>query len=69
MSDQVNTAFVQQYATNVSHLLQQRGSKLRDAVTTGTAPGKAAKVVEQVGAVNAQKRTTRLFHGVDSQSI
>ena len=59
MSDQINTAFVQQYATNVAHLLQQRGSKLRDAVMNGTATGKAAKVVEQVGAVNAQKRTTR----------
>jgi len=59
MSDQVNTAFVQQYATNVAHLLQQRGSKLRDTVMTSNATGKAAKVVEQVGAVNAQKRTTR----------
>ena len=59
MSDQINTAFVQQYATNVAHLLQQKGSKLRDSVTNGTATGKAAKVVEQVGAVNAVKRTTR----------
>jgi hypothetical protein len=59
MSDQINTAFVQQYNTNVAHLLQQKGSKLRDAVMTGTATGKAAKVVEQVGAVNAVKRTTR----------
>ena len=59
MSDQINTAFVQQYATNVAHLLQQRGSKLRDTVMTSNATGKAAKVVEQVGAVNAQKRTTR----------
>ena len=53
MSDQVNVAFVQQYANNVAHLLQQRGSKLRDSVMNGTATGKAAKVVEQVGAVNA----------------
>lgn len=59
MSDQVNKAFVQQYANNVAHLLQQKGSKLRDTVMTSTATGKAAKVVEQVGAVNAQKRTTR----------
>jgi hypothetical protein len=59
MSDQVNVAFVQQYANNVAHLLQQKGSKLRDSVMTGTATGKAAKVVEQVGAVNAVKRTTR----------
>jgi len=59
MSDQVTTAFVQQYSTNVAHLLQQKGSKLRDSVMTSTATGKAAKAVEQVGAVNAQKRTTR----------
>ena len=59
MSDQVSTAFVQQYTTNVKLLLQQRGSRLRDSVTTSTATGKAAKAVEQVGPVNAQKRTTR----------
>ena len=61
MSDQISTAFVQQYSTNVAHLLQQKGSKLRDTVMTGSATGKAAKAVEQVGAVNAVKRTTR--HG------
>jgi len=59
MSDQISTAFVQQYNTNVSHLLQQKGSKLRDSVMTSTATGKAAKAIEQVGAVNAVKRTTR----------
>lgn len=61
MSVNITTAFVQQYTTNVSLLLQQRGSKLRDAVTVGTYTGKAAKAVEQIGAVTAQKRTTR--HG------
>ena len=35
MSFQVTTAFVQQYTTNVGLLLQQRGSKLRDACTVG----------------------------------
>lgn len=59
MSDQISTAFVQQYNTNVAHLLQQKGSKLRDSVMTSTATGKAAKAIEQVGAVNAVKRTTR----------
>jgi hypothetical protein len=59
MSDQISTAFVQQYNTNVVHLLQQKGSKLRDSVMTSSATGKAAKVVEQVGAVTAVKRTTR----------
>lgn len=59
MSDQISTAFVQQYTTNVAMLLQQRGSKLRQAVMSGSYTGKAAKVVEQIGAVAAQRKTTR----------
>ncbi len=59
MSFQVSTAFVQQYTTNVGLLLQQRGSKLREAVTMGSYTGKAAKAVEQIGAVTAQARTSR----------
>lgn len=59
MSFQVTTAFVQQYTTNVQLLLQQRGSKLREACTAGSYTGKAAKAIEQVGPVTAQKRTTR----------
>ena len=59
MSFEVTTAFVQQYSTNVGLLLQQRGSKLRDAVTMGSYTGKAAKAVEQIGAVSAQARTSR----------
>jgi hypothetical protein len=61
MSFQVSTAFVQDYKSTVQHLLQQKGSKLRNAVTMDTYTGKAGKAVEQVGAVAAQKRTTR--HG------
>lgn len=59
MSFEVNTAFVQQYTTNVQLLLQQRGSKLRETVTMGSYTGKAAKAVEQIGSVTAQARTTR----------
>lgn len=59
MSDQISTAFVQQYSTNVGLLLQQRGSKLRDSVTVGSYSGKAAKAVEQIGSVTAQARTSR----------
>lgn len=59
MSNQITTAFVQQYTTNVGLLLQQRGSRLRDAVTMGSYSGKAAKAVEQIGAVTAQKRVSR----------
>lgn len=59
MSDQISTAFVQQYSTNVGLLLQQRGSKLRDTVSVGSYTGKAAKAVEQIGSVTAQPRTSR----------
>lgn len=55
----IDVARVQQYTTNVQLLLQQKGSVLRAAVTEGSYTGKAAKAVEQVGAVKAQKRTTR----------
>jgi hypothetical protein len=61
MSFEVTTAFVQQYSTNVALLLQQRGSRLRDSVTSNNYTGKAAKAVEQIGAVTAQARVTR--HG------
>ena len=61
MSFNVTTHFVQQYTTNVQLLLQQKGSKLRDAVSVGSYTGKAAKAIEQVGSVEAQKRTVR--HG------
>jgi hypothetical protein len=59
MSFEVTTAFVQQYTTNVQLLLQQRGSKLREYCSMGSYTGKAAKAVEQIGAVTAQKKTSR----------
>ena len=59
MSFQISTASVQQYSTNVQLLLQQRGSRLRDCVTVGSYTGKAAKMVEQIGEVTAQARTSR----------
>ena len=59
MSYEIETASVQQYANNVGLLLQQRGSKLRECCTLGSYTGKAAKAVEQIGAVAARKRTSR----------
>jgi len=60
MSQQIPTHFAQQYATNIALLLQQRGSKLRDTVTMQSISGaKAAVPVDQIGAVAAQRRTTR----------
>lgn len=59
MSINLPTHFVQQYSSNVSLLLQQRGSKLRHAVTQGSHVGKAASIVDQVGSVEMQPVTGR----------
>jgi hypothetical protein len=59
MSNQITTAFVQQYTSNVKLLLQQGGSRLRKAVTQETAVGNSSKMLEQVGAVTAQKKIAR----------
>ena len=49
----------QQYATNVELLLQQKGSKLRGLVDVGNYVGKAANIVDQVGAIEASTITGR----------
>lgn len=54
MSINLPQHYVQQYSTNLQLLLQQRGSKLRDTVMSGTHVGKQASPVDQVGAVAAQ---------------
>ena len=60
MSQNVPTHYAQQYGNNVQLLLQQKGSKLRPTVTEQPITGaKAAVPVEQIGAVTAQRRTTR----------
>jgi hypothetical protein len=59
MSFQVNAAFVQQYSTNVMMLLQQQGSKLRNAVQTYKYMGKAASVAEQFGSVSPVRNQSR----------
>jgi len=58
MSNQITTAFVQQYSNNVQMLSQQKGSLLRNTVDSETIVGKNA-FFEQVGQAVAQKRTTR----------
>ncbi len=58
MSNQITTAFVQQYGSNVQMLSQQMGSRLREAVDVETITGKNA-FFEQVGSVAAQVRTSR----------
>jgi len=58
MSVQITTAFVEQYKSNVFHLAQQKGSRLRDSVRTETITGKS-HFFERIGAVAAAKRTSR----------
>jgi hypothetical protein len=60
MSDQIPTHYAQQYAHNIKLLLQQKGSRLRPYVTDFPISGaKAAVPWDQIGKVEATKRTTR----------
>ena len=59
MSINVNTAFVQQYSTNVMMLLQQQGSRLRNAVQNFSFVGKAASMAEQFGSVSPVRNQSR----------
>lgn len=58
MSVQITTAFVEQYKSNVFHLAQQKGSRLRDSVRTETVTGKS-HFFERIGSTAAAKRTSR----------
>ncbi len=60
MSQNVPTHYAQEYASTIGLLLQQRGSRLRDTVMFHPITGaKAASVIDQIGKVEATKRTTR----------
>jgi len=59
MSFNVSTAFVQQYSTNVQMLLQQQGSRIRNAVQNFRFQGKAASMAEQFGAVSPVRNQSR----------
>lgn len=54
MSVNIPTHYVQQYSTNIALLLQQKGSKLRNLVMSGSHVGKQASPVDQIGAVEMQ---------------
>jgi len=58
MSQQITTAFVNQFGTNVQHLSQQKGSRLQNAVRKETQNGKK-KFFDQIGTVSAVLRTGR----------
>jgi hypothetical protein len=59
MSNEIFDWSVIDYKSTVDHLLQQKGSKLRSTVMEGSYKGKSGVPVNQIGAVTAQKRTTR----------
>lgn len=59
MSINVPTYFIKQYASNVEMLLQQKQSRLRGAVMTGSHTGSGASVVDQVGPIEMLPVTTR----------
>ena len=52
MSNQITTAFVEQYSNNVQMLSQQKGSLLRGSVDVETVVGNNA-FFEQVGSATA----------------
>jgi hypothetical protein len=58
MSNQITTAFVEQYSNNVQMLSQQKGSLLRGSVDVENVVGNNA-FFEQVGSATAQKRVSR----------
>lgn len=59
MADNLSTLYVQQFSTNVQLLLQQKGSRLRGAVMTGSHVGAQASPVDQIQPVTANKVTQR----------
>lgn len=59
MSVNIPTFYAQQFATNIQLLLQQKGSRLRNAVRTGPHYGQQASPVDQVGTLEMQPVTSR----------
>lgn len=59
MSNEIMTMSMIDYKSTVEHLLQQKGSKLRSTVMSDTYKGKSGVPVNQIGAVEAQRRTAR----------
>lgn len=58
MSSQITTAFVQQYSSNVFHLAQQKGSRLRSKVRIESQVGKSG-FYDRIGKAVAQLRVSR----------
>lgn len=58
MSTQITTAFVKQFNSNVFHLSQQKGSRLRSLVRNESQNGKS-QFFDRIGSVTAQKKASR----------
>jgi len=67
MSNQITTAFVQQYSSNVQMLSQQKGSLLRGVVDSEVVNGKFG-YFDQVGVATAVKRVSRHSDTVHSNT-
>jgi len=59
MSVNIPNHYAQEFATNIELLLQQKGSKLRSLVTSGSYIGEQASPVDQIGAVEMQEVSGR----------
>lgn len=55
----IPTFYVQQFSSNIQLKLQQKGSRLRNAVMSGMHVGSQASPVDQFGAISANKVTGR----------
>ena len=59
MSTQITTAFVQAFKSGIDHLVQQKGSRLRDAVRVESGITGKSAFFDQLGATTMTQRTTR----------
>lgn len=59
MSSQIPVLYVEQFSTNIQTLVQQKGSRLRKTVMSGSHVGSQASPVDQVGAITALKVVNR----------
>lgn len=58
MANTISKAFVEQFKSNVVHLAQQRGSRLKDAVINETVTGDKHNF-ERIGSLDSIEKTTR----------
>jgi hypothetical protein len=59
MSFEVNKAFVNQYTSNLEHLAQQKGSRLRESVRVEDGITGKSVLLDFLGPTSAQRRTSR----------